>query len=57
MFHHRNRSLTRAYASEKGFWAEGKSLAIPIAGAKAVYKINLDKLRLKIYKEERVSGM
>lgn len=57
MFHRGNRSLTRAYASEKGFRGEGKSLAIPIAGAKAVYKINLDKLRLKIYKEERVSGM
>lgn len=33
------------------------SLEIPIAVAKEIDKINLDKPRLKIYKEERVSGI
>lgn len=46
-----------AYAFEKGVQVEKQGLGTPLAGAKGIYKINLDEPRLKIYKEERVFGI
>lgn len=46
-----------ADAFEKGVQVEKQSLGTPIPVVKVISQINLDKPRLKIYKEERVSGI